>query len=69
MMDIESTALSSGFTKPEIMLILIRYPGKKFKTQPTSVSSLDAFFNFWKTGFTYRIYGVDGVISIELMID
>ena len=55
MMDIEINALSSGFTKPEIMLIRIRYPGKKFKTQPTSVSSLDAFFNFWKTGFTYRI--------------
>ena len=38
MVDIEINAWSPGFTKPEIKLIRIQYPRKKFKIQPISVS-------------------------------
>ena len=68
--DIEINAWSSGFTKPEIRLIHIRYPRKKFKIQPIRVSCSDALLNFLKTGFYFlRISVVDGVISIEPNID
>ena len=38
MVDIKSNAKTPGFTKPEVILIRIRYPRKKFKIQPISVS-------------------------------
>ena len=38
MVNIKINALTPGFTKPEIILIRIRYPKKKFKIQPISVS-------------------------------
>ena len=37
MVDIKINAETPGFTKPEIMLIRIRYPRKKFKIQPNSM--------------------------------
>ena len=38
MVNIEINTWSPGFTKPKIRLIRIRYPRKKFKIQPISVS-------------------------------
>ena len=36
--DIKINVETPGFTKPEIILIRIRYPRKKFKIQPIRVS-------------------------------
>ena len=38
MIDININAKTPGFTKPEIILIRIQYPRKKYKIQPISVS-------------------------------
>ena len=38
MVDIKINAETPGFTKPEIILIRIRYRRKKYKIQPISVS-------------------------------
>ena len=44
---------------------------KDIKTNLVLIQEIrDVLFNFWKTGFSFlRISGVDGVISIELMVD